>query len=106
MEFFDWELTCVECNKTFVFSAGEQAFFRDKGFKNEPKRCKQCKARRDGVKRPQIEIRVTCAECSKETTVPFKPVKNTRVLCSVCFQKQIKQPKTGNSLVKPAEQTG
>ena len=46
MEFHDKVLKCSECSAEFVFTAGEQMFFADKGFKNEPKRCKACKAKR------------------------------------------------------------
>ena len=46
MEFQDRILTCVDCNAEFVWTAGEQLFFADKNFKNEPKRCKACKAKR------------------------------------------------------------
>ena len=46
MEYRDKVLKCAECGAEFVFTAGEQMFFADKGFKNEPKRCKSCKAKR------------------------------------------------------------
>ena len=46
MEYHDRVLKCAECSAEFVFTAGEQMFFADKGFKNEPKRCKACKANR------------------------------------------------------------
>ena len=46
MEYHDKVLKCAECGAEFVFTAGEQMFFADKGFKNEPKRCKACKANR------------------------------------------------------------
>ena len=46
MEYQDKVLKCAECDAEFVFTAGEQMFFADKGFKNEPKRCKSCKAKR------------------------------------------------------------
>ena len=39
MEYHDKVLKCSECGAEFVFTAGEQMFFADKGFKNEPKRC-------------------------------------------------------------------
>ncbi|HEX9144150.1 MAG TPA: zinc-ribbon domain-containing protein, partial [Candidatus Binatia bacterium] len=42
MEYHDKVLKCSECGAEFVFTAGEQMFFADKGFKNEPKRCKAC----------------------------------------------------------------
>ena len=46
MEFQDRILRCVDCATEFVWTAGEQQFFADKNFKNEPKRCKACKAKR------------------------------------------------------------
>ena len=46
MEFQDKTLRCVDCGTEFVWTAGEQLFFADKNFKNEPKRCKACKAKR------------------------------------------------------------
>ena len=46
MEYHDKVLKCAECGAEFIFTAGEQMFFADKGFKNEPKRCKACKAKR------------------------------------------------------------
>lgn len=50
MELIDRELTCTQCGKTFVFSADEQQFFREKGVTNDPKRCKQCKSPRNSLK--------------------------------------------------------
>ena len=46
MEFQDKNLNCVDCGTEFIWTAGEQLFFADKNFKNEPKRCKSCKAKR------------------------------------------------------------
>ena len=46
MEFQDKVLKCIDCGADFVFTAGEQLFFHDKQFKNEPKRCKACKSKR------------------------------------------------------------
>jgi len=71
--FSDRDVLCVDCGLQFVFSSGEQEFYREKGFVNEPKHCKQCKAKRSGVGgRRRIETPVTCAECGNHTTVPFK----------------------------------
>ena len=89
MTFVDKELTCLGCESKFVFSAGEQTFFRDKGFTNEPKRCKQCKAK-VRERRPVIETPVTCAACGAATTVPFRPTRNEPVLCSLCFRGRAK----------------
>jgi len=99
-EFVDRLLTCVDCHGQFVFTAGEQIFFLDKQFKNDPKRCKPCKAKRASLgARPgaaggpgghvglaRTETRTECSECHIETTVPFKPTQGRPVLCRQCFQ--------------------
>src|SRR6266566_4191867 len=77
MEYHDKVLKCAECGAEFVFTGGEQMFFADKGFKNEPKRCKACKAKRaegGGHAAPaRTETKTNCSQCGKETTVPFRP---------------------------------
>ena len=92
MEYHDKILKCGECGGEFVFTAGEQMFFADKGFKNEPKRCKTCKAHRTqgngagGAQR--VETKTVCSQCGKETTVPFKPTQGRPVYCRECFQQR------------------
>jgi hypothetical protein len=49
MEFLDRLLTCADCGGEFIFTAGEQLFFFDKQFTNDPKRCKPCKTNRAGT---------------------------------------------------------
>ena len=89
MDFIDKILKCSDCGNDFVFTAGEQLFFHNKQFKNDPKHCKQCKAKRTrGSQRVRPETRTTCSECGAETTVPFKPTQGRPVLCRSCFQKQ------------------
>jgi len=84
--FADRDVLCVSCGATFVFSAGEQQFFQEKGFTNVPKHCKQCKAKKLGSKgRGRIETHVTCSQCGSDTTVPFKPTQGKPVLCRTCF---------------------
>ncbi|HYF75347.1 MAG TPA: zinc-ribbon domain-containing protein [Candidatus Nitrosocosmicus sp.] len=39
----DKNLTCKDCGKAFVFTEGEQAFYKEKGFENEPQRCPDCR---------------------------------------------------------------
>ena len=88
MDYSDRVLTCVDCGAEFVFTAGEQLFFHDKEFKNDPKRCKQCKAKRaSGGPKVRPETRTTCSACGEPTTVPFKPTQGRPVLCRSCFQK-------------------
>lgn len=39
----DKELVCKDCGNTFLFTEGEQAFYKEKGFENEPQRCPECR---------------------------------------------------------------
>jgi CxxC-x17-CxxC domain-containing protein len=84
MEFTDRTLQCVECGEDFTFTAGEQEFYQDKGFKNEPKRCPACRKDRKSMR--GRDFPVTCDECGCETTVPFKPTGTKPVLCRDCFE--------------------
>lgn len=43
----DMELICRSCGEKFIFTAGEQEFYADKGFLHEPTRCPRCRTRRD-----------------------------------------------------------
>jgi len=95
-EYQDRPIRCVDCNENFIWTAGEQVFFHDKGLKNEPKRCKPCKqaknerlaaiaaAQSSGV-RQRIEVSVQCAQCGQQTTVPFYPSQGRPVYCRSCF---------------------
>ena len=88
MEFVDKILTCVDCNAEFVFTAGEQLFFHEKQFMNDPKLCKVCKAKRHpATKKNNKETQAVCSGCGAATTVPFKPTQGRPVLCRACFQK-------------------
>jgi CxxC-x17-CxxC domain-containing protein len=98
MDFVDRLLTCSDCGGEFIFTAGEQLFFLDKQFKNDPKRCKPCKSRRGargvnaetgapaaaGISR--TETRTNCSACGIETTIPFKPTQGRPVLCRQCYK--------------------
>src|SRR5258708_27723442 len=95
-EFEDAAIVCIDCTQEFIWTAGEQAFFRDKLLQNPPKRCKECKkaknrrleaieAARITGKRHRIEVRADCARCSTTTTVPFYPCQGRPVYCRTCF---------------------
>jgi CxxC-x17-CxxC domain-containing protein len=96
IEFQDRTISCVDCGQEFIWTAGEQLFFHDKGLRNEPKRCKPCKqaknerlaaiaaAHASGV-RQRIEVTVQCASCGQQTTVPFYPSQGRPVYCRACF---------------------
>jgi len=96
IEFRDRAIFCVDCGQEFIWTAGEQLFFHDKGLRNEPKRCKPCKhaknerlaaiaaAQATGV-RQRIEVTVQCASCGQQTTVPFYPSQGRPVYCRACY---------------------
>lgn len=95
-ELTDCEIVCNDCRSAFVWTSGEQLFFRDKGLQNPPKRCKTCKqakneriaqivaAQAAGIKQ-KIEVAVNCATCDAPTTVPFYPSQGRPVYCRGCF---------------------
>lgn len=92
----DKMLTCKDCRGQFVFSAREQQFFAEKGFQNEPQRCRDCRqARRSqhgessspGPARPAFEA--VCAECGVTTTVPFRPRGDRPVYCRTCYTARV-----------------
>ncbi len=99
----DKSITCVDCGQEFLFTAGEQAFYRERGLTNEPTRCKSCREKRKtgrGVTagggggggpsgsygRPERQMyAATCSQCGRETEVPFMPTSGRPVLCRDCF---------------------
>ena len=94
MSFEDKSLQCSDCGTTFTFSAEEQEFFAAKGYTNEPKRCLSCREARkaerygSGGYRPRRQMfPAVCAECGKETEVPFEPREGRPVYCSDCYNK-------------------
>ncbi|MBN2283773.1 MAG: zinc-ribbon domain-containing protein [Deltaproteobacteria bacterium] len=42
-------IKCVQCNREFVFSAGEQSFYQSRNF-TYPKRCPECRKKRSDEK--------------------------------------------------------
>ena len=92
----DIEITCAECGNEFPFTEREQEYYTERNL-SQPKRCKQCRdARRanfggsgggrgagGGGERQRYDI--TCDQCGKTDTVPFKPSTGRPVLCGECF---------------------
>ena len=103
MSYQDRNLTCQDCGTSFVFSADDQQYHAEKGYTNEPKRCPSCRSNRragggggggyggggGGGYGGRREMHpATCAQCGKETQVPFLPRSDRPVYCSDCFSKQ------------------
>jgi predicted N-acetyltransferase YhbS len=51
MELKDKTIVCKDCGEEFVFTVGEQEFYNEKGFQNEPQRCKPCRDKKKNEKR-------------------------------------------------------
>jgi len=96
MSFQDKSLECSDCGTTFTFSVEEQEFFQSKGYTNEPKRCPECRQARKterfgnnsyGARSQRPMFPAVCAECGKDTEVPFQPRGDRPVYCSDCYSK-------------------
>jgi CxxC-x17-CxxC domain-containing protein len=87
----DKTLVCKDCGAEFVFTAGEQEFYAEKGFQNEPSRCKACRGARKATARanangPREMYDAVCAQCGAATKIPFIPKNDRPIYCSECFQ--------------------
>jgi CxxC-x17-CxxC domain-containing protein len=104
----DKTLKCVDCGNEFVFTAGEQDFYAQKGFTNAPTRCPNCRAARKasregggsyssggggGYGGQRQMYPAVCAQCGKQTEVPFQPRGDKPVYCSDCYKSQ--RPSSG-----------
>ena len=87
MAYEDKQLECKECGKVFTWKADEQAFFAQKGFKNVPARCLDCREKaRERRKDSQVATSVECVDCHKKGDVPFEPT-GKPIYCEDCFEK-------------------
>ena len=100
----DKVLVCKECNNEFVFTAGEQEFYAEKGFVNEPQRCKACRDKRKAAAKAPREMHdAVCAQCGKVCKVPFEPKEDRPVYCSECFAK-IQEAEQAEQADEPTEE--
>lgn len=104
----DVQLPCIDCGDLFIWTSGEQTFFREKNLLNPPKRCKECKKAKNrrlaaielakATGKPhKIEVSAQCAGCQEKTTVPFYPSQGRPVYCRDCFQ-SMKIASNGNTI--------
>lgn len=116
MSFTDKTMTCRDCGAQFTFTSGEQEFFAQKGFANEPTRCPTCRRVRKATRNEsggdqsfsssssyggggyssggsygrseRVQHATVCSQCGRETTVPFVPRGDRPVYCADCFSQQ------------------
>jgi CxxC-x17-CxxC domain-containing protein len=107
MSFVDKSIKCSDCGSDFTFSTSEQQFFAEKGFTNDPKRCRLCRAAKmvqsngssaySGYSQPWQPRRqmfaAVCAECGRAAELPFEPRDGRPVYCRDCYSKV--RPSTG-----------
>lgn len=107
MDFNDKQMTCVDCHQPFVFTAGEQRWYQEKGFEREPRRCPDCRKARKGrddgggyssehssgggggggrSRSDRPKFKVKCSQCGADAEVPFQPRSGAPVYCSTCYQ--------------------
>jgi CxxC-x17-CxxC domain-containing protein len=107
MSFVDKSIKCSDCGADFPFSTSEQEFFAEKGYANDPTRCRLCRASemvhslvpstRSGYGQPWQPKRqmfaAICAGCGQAADLPFEPRDGSPVYCRDCYAKA--RPSTG-----------
>jgi CxxC-x17-CxxC domain-containing protein len=113
----DRTIVCRDCGEGFTFTAGEQAFYQERGF-SDPQRCASCRSVRRAQRSasgqdhpdsgsgysgggyasgygggsygsgPRRLYPAVCSACGKETEVPFEPRSDKPVYCRECFQER------------------
>ena len=93
----DKTISCRDCGMDFVFSAGEQQFYAEKGLVNEPQRCPTCRATAkqnralgigSGGGTGQREMHAAvCAPTSVPRPDHLSAADDRPVYCSSCFDK-------------------
>lgn len=85
----DKTLICKDCGAEFVFSAGEQEFYSEKGFLNEPNRCRDCRhAKKLANRAKTVMYEIVCSQCGEVDKIPVEPRHDKPVFCKACFAKR------------------
>jgi CxxC-x17-CxxC domain-containing protein len=105
----DTTVTCSQCGQEFTFTAGEQFSYARRG-QSKPTQCAFCRAAgmiaggvrsgssgdreghgergARGERSEHVMYAAVCAQCGKQTKVPFEPRSSRPVYCSSCYQDQ------------------
>ena len=72
----DKTIICKDCGEEFIFSAGEQEFYAEKGLANEPQRCKACRMARktqaDLQERDTLSFALTAVQRTAFLSLPWR----------------------------------
>jgi DNA repair exonuclease SbcCD ATPase subunit len=85
----DIKLVCRECGKPFLFTEGEQEFYKHKGL-NTPSRCPECRVTKraqsqsqsqpQSIPVPQVQVQpLVCSHCRTELE------KDESIFCTACL---------------------
>ena len=71
------------------YQKGKVQCSNEKGFQNEPVRCRECRNNRKNASRSENREMhdAVCAECGAPTKVPFLPRNDKPIYCSACYAK-------------------
>lgn len=89
VDYQDETIVCKDCGEEFVFTAGEQRFYAEKGFMNKPKACKACRDKKKNGGRAPAErqyYEAVCSDCGGVAKLTFQPSEDRPVYCSACFE--------------------
>lgn len=86
----DKTIICKDCGKEFIFTAGEQEFYAEKGFNKAPIRCRGCRYSRKTAEKRQLRhtvlYEIVCAKCGEVESIPFEPKHDKPVYCNACYR--------------------
>jgi CxxC-x17-CxxC domain-containing protein len=91
-KFQDRTLICKNCGKNFTWTSSEQKFFSEKGLKNVPARCENCRLDYKEKHKFKVSSPVYCSDCGAEGEISYLPKsKKDLILCENCFAKKQKE---------------
>ncbi|MFC1656692.1 zinc-ribbon domain containing protein [Patescibacteria group bacterium] len=104
-EFSDITIRCNQCEENFIWTAKEQAFFKERGLENKPSRCIDCrKQRRKQLKDEKKLMDIRCVDCGVQSTSRFFETNNKPIYCPNCFDKLKKSDLEKDGLSKKIDQ--
>jgi hypothetical protein len=84
-KFEDKEIECLQCGNKFIWTAGEQKFYKEKGLENQPKTCPACREQR----KEETAYEIECEKCGTKGHIKTafedeNSLKKKTILCKDC----------------------